>query len=143
MEQETVIPPNSSRRTSAGSECAEAAKLELKNTADKNAPKKAGDEQQSNSNQEDNDDDDKEGDDDDDDDHEKVIEKSHNERFLKKNAQILSYKVPGVNAYVSFEIKTGKEVIWNDVICESSETKVRGLSWSVSRIDLANIFLSV
>lgn len=52
----------------------------------------------------------------------KIVEKSHNSRFHKRNKRFPK-QIEGVdNAFVAIEPKSGKEVIWNECILPEKKT---------------------
>ncbi|VEL28117.1 unnamed protein product [Protopolystoma xenopodis] len=60
----------------------------------------------------------------------KIIEKSHNGRFQKRNKRFPK-QIAGVdNAFVAIEPKSGKEVIWNESILPEKKTDKEIAVWT-------------
>ena len=67
---------------------------------------------------------DEEEEDEEDEEEDRIIERSHNNRFYKRNKRYMR-KIPGIdNSFIAIEPKSGKEVIWNEILLSERRPEV-------------------
>lgn len=73
----------------------------------------------------------------------KIVEKSHNSRFHKRNKRFPK-QIDGVdNAFVAIEPKSGKEVIWNECILSDKKTDKEVILKKVNTFILEQVFVVI
>ncbi|KAA0190379.1 Nuclear receptor binding protein [Fasciolopsis buskii] len=73
----------------------------------------------------------------------RIVEKSHNSRFHKRNKRFPK-QIEGVdNAFIAIEPKSGKEVIWNECILSEKKTDKEVRSFRCCQLFAQNRYLSI
>lgn len=63
----------------------------------------------------------------------KIVEKSHNNRFIKRNKR-LPTQISGVdNTFIAIEPKSGKEILWHERILSENKTEREGRFLTIAK----------